>query len=110
MKEVPKTDTVRHCVICGGVIVRRTNVAMRRGYEDEDQPMLHLREEDWENNPHNAQEYLETKSGKKLYYSDFVALADEAEKGYDITKLLDKANKVDAKRTRSEAHELGGEG
>lgn len=86
--------------MCGGAIQRRTNVATRIGYEDPSQPFLHVNDDDWKDDPHDAEEYVETKSGKKLYFDDIEALAAEAEEGYDITRLLESIEQADAGRVQ----------
>ena len=42
------------CAVCGGLIHQRINVAYGPNDQPEGQPWLHLRAEDWIDNPHNA--------------------------------------------------------
>lgn len=47
------------CGICGGVASRRLNVAVRHGYEDTAEPLLHVRDEDWLDLPHDVEPVAE---------------------------------------------------
>jgi hypothetical protein len=42
------------CAVCGGAAHRRFNASVRIGYEDAAQPLLHLNQEDWGDNPHEV--------------------------------------------------------
>ncbi len=43
------------CLVCGGPVGRRTDIAARDGMENATYPFLHVHEEDWQKSPHNVE-------------------------------------------------------
>lgn len=42
------------CSVCGGEARRRLNIATSAGLEDAHQPLLHVNQSDWVDNPHDV--------------------------------------------------------
>lgn len=52
MREQPRRSYT--CLVCDGPAHRRTSITVKLGNEDADQPLLHLRQEDWADHPHDV--------------------------------------------------------
>lgn len=50
------------CATCGGALMRRTNVGLAPDQDDPSQPWLHVSEDDWRDNPHDAVPAVESEA------------------------------------------------